>query len=490
MGYVRLVTEIGKLVKSRFLARPVAVSAAAIVVLGAIGLAVAGGPEADATHDATFKLREVSVFDVSKDDQVKGSFLRGQICRCQTEPFAGVRHYPAFVSKVPLYGSVKFGGRGDDTNSAVTYYLAVDESQGTGKGYDRLYFDGNRDLDLANDPVLNLQSTAPDHGYKPNFSSIKSVTCFDFLNLDASGSGSGGGHVQVMPRLLLTGDATNTYRFLFFVRTHFFEGDIKIAGEKFHACLGNDYVVAPDLNSPGAALQLTAPGKSFDWWGGDRISAMHKLGGHYYTFSASPDGSLTVHPYTGELGRFEIGAGGRALTNFSVSGSLDGRKGGVAVGGDLQSGRPVDAAACEIPVGDYLPEFLTVHYGHLRIQLSQNYHSEGKRQSREDRANVFGFPVRKDHSYALDFANQPAVMFASPTNSQRFKPGEEISVMAVLTDPKLDFMIRHLDDMARKQTKDENGRDLGYSRDWSLDPKVIITRINGEKVAEGVMPFG
>ena len=27
-------------------------------------------------------------------------------------------------------------------------------------------------------------------------------------------------------------------------------------------------------------------------------------------------------------------------------------------------------------------------------------------------------------------------------------------------------------------------------RDVSLDPKVVITRANGEKVAEGVMPFG
>lgn len=483
MGYVRRVTQIGKLIKSRFSASRVAVSVAAVVVLGAIGLAVAGGPGADATHEATFKLSEVSTLDANKQD-----FLRGQMCRCQTQPFAEVRHYPTFVSKVPLYGSVKFGGRGDDTNGAVTYYFAVDESRGAGQGYDRLYFDSNRDLDVANDPVLHLQSTAPDHGYKPNFSGIKSVACFGFLNLGAAANNPA--DVEVMPRLLLTGDATNTYRFLFFVRTHFFEGDIKIAGEKFHACLGDDYVVAPDLNAPGTALQLTAPGKSLDWWGGDRISAMHKLGGHYYTFSASPDGALTVHPYAGDLGRFEIGAGGRALTNFSMSGSLDGREGGVAVGGDLQSGRPVEAASCEIPAGDYLPDFVTVKMGHLRIQISQNYHSEGKRMSRDGRPNVYGLTVRKDHPCVLDFANAPAVMFASPTNSQRFKPGEEISVMAVLTDPKLDFMIRQLDDTARKQTKDETGHNLGYSRDWSLDPKVIITRLNGEKVAEGVMPFG
>ena len=34
------------------------------------------------------------------------------------------------------------------------------------------------------------------------------------------------------------------------------------------------------------------------------------------------------------------------------------------------------------------------------------------------------------------------------------------------------------------------GKALGYERNLSLDPKVVITRANGEKVAEGVMPFG
>ena len=96
MGYVRPVTQIGKLIKSRFSASRVAVSVAAIVVLGAIGLAVAGGSGADATHEATFKLSEVSTLDANKQD-----FLRGQMCRCQTQPFAEVRHYPTFVSKVP-----------------------------------------------------------------------------------------------------------------------------------------------------------------------------------------------------------------------------------------------------------------------------------------------------------------------------------------------------------------------------------------------------
>ncbi len=81
-------------------------------------------------------------------------------------------------------------------------------------------------------------------------------------------------------------------------------------------------------------------------------------------------------------------------------------------------------------------------------------------------------------------------MFASPAPEQRVKPGDTLMVMAVLVDPKLDIMIRRLEDTSRKQTKDALGNALGYERNLSLDPTVIITRANGEKVAEGVMPFG
>ena len=90
----------------------------------------------------------------------------------------------------------------------------------------------------------------------------------------------------------------------------------------------------------------------------------------------------------------------------------------------------------------------------------------------------------------LDFSNKPDVMFASPAKDQQVKLGESLEVKAVLVDPKLDMMIRNLDDTTRKQTKGPDGQPLGYERQLSLDPQVTITRANGEKVAEGVMPFG
>lgn len=456
-----------------------------LLVVIAFALAQEAFTEANSTSGTVFKLREVSVFDATREN-----FLRGQMCRCQDKPYAEVKNYPAFASQAPIFGSVKFGEKSDDTNSGATFYFAVDESRGTGKGYDRLYFDANRDRDLANDPVLKVQSNPPDHGYDPHFSGIKARASFDFLKVNLGTNDSSAQFVEVMPRLLLTGNETNTYRFMFFVRTRMFEGDIKIAGQKFKASLGNTYAVAANLNSPATALELTGKDGSFEWWGGDRISAIHKVNGRFFTFSADPTGALTVSPYQGDLGVFQVGAGNRSLTQLAASGSFASRAHAVPVGGNVKSGRPVEASRCEIPIGDYLPEYLTVQFGRLRIALSQNYHSEGKRQSREGRPAVYGIAIRQDRPFVLDFSNPPDVMFTSPVNDQRVKLGDNLSVMAVLVDPKLDIMIRRLEDTSRKQMKDAEGKPLSYERTVSLDPTVAITRANGEKVAEGVMPFG
>lgn len=385
-----------------------------VLVCGLIGAALAfripgaGG----AGVSTTFKLREVSAFGVDKDH-----FLRGQLCRCQDKPFAEVKNYPDFASKAPIFGSVRFGAKADQTNSGWLYYFAVDESRGTGKGYDRLYFDSNQDLDLRNDPVAKLQQHSPDHANAVNFGGTKANVAFDFLKVNLAGSDGASNLVELMPRLLVTASDTQTYCYLFFVRTRLFEGDIRIGGEKFHAQLGNDYAITPGFDSPSTALVLSQGRNTIDWWGGDRQSAIHKVDGHFYRLSATPAGELTVHPYEGELGTFEVGAGARKLTNFSLSGSLRAKDWAVPVGGDIQDGGPVEAKRCQIPVGDYLPEYLSLQFGLLQINVSQNYHSEGKRQSREGRADVFGMAVRKDQPFVLDFSNKPDVMFASRPGS-------------------------------------------------------------------------
>ena len=452
------------------------------VLLWAVGLTAMAALASAASVDskqAVFKLHAVSVFEAGLDN-----FLRGQMTFCETNPFPEVKSYPAFVSKQPLFGSVRFAAGNGQTNGGMQFYFAVDESQGTGKGYDRLYFDLNRDLDLRNDPVL-LTHQQPVKRVVLNSTQYYPQVFFDPLSINFDLGAAGTRPVQIMPRLEVSTYGKVESKLVKFVRTQLYQGEITLGGERYQAWLGEDYRIRGRLDEPDTALLLKSvePGGGwFNWWGADRLKAVHKFGGRLFTCSASPTGEeLIVRPYQGDLGGFEIGPGGRAITNLSVSGSLEAQELAVPVGGDLTNGWPKVARRCQIPVGDYLPNIINVQFGRLGIGISYNYHSEGKPGDRGGRARVYGLRIRRDQPCVLDFSNKPDVMFASPAREQRFKPGDSVEVKAVLVDPKLDFMIRRL------YGPGENG---SKGRTRSLDPKVLITRADGEKVAEGVMPFG
>jgi len=451
------------------------------VLLWTLGLtAVAGqaSPAGEDGREAVFKLHAVSVFE-------RGlySFLRGQMTSCETNPFPEVKSYPAFLSTQPLYGSVRFAAGSGQTNGGMQFHFAVDESQGTGGGYDRLHFDLNRDLDLRNDPVVLTHRQAVKRAVL-NSTRDYSQVYFDALSINFDLGPAGTQPVQIMPRLVVSTYGKVESKSVTFVRTDLYQGEITLGGERYEARLGEDYRICGRLDQPDTALLLRAV-KQGDgwphWWGADRLKAVHKVGSRFFTCSASPTGEeLIVRPYQGDLGEFQVGPGGRGITNLGLAGSLEAREMAVPVGGELTNGWPRLARRCLAPVGDYFPRYINVQFGRLGIGISYNYHSEGRPHDR-DRARLYGLAIRKDQPCVLDFSNQPTVMFASPSPEQRFKPGDTVEVKAVLVDPKLDYMIRGLYGPAEKGSK-------GRSR--SLDPKVLITRADGEKVAEGVMPFG
>jgi hypothetical protein len=186
-------------------------------------------------------------------------------------------------------------------------------------------------------------------------------------------------------------------------------------------------------------------------------------------------------------------------------------------------------------VGEYLPLDLSITLGRLKIDVSDNCHSDGKPRDM-GRLKVFGIKIHKNRTTVLDFSNKPEVIFTSPAKSDRIKPGEELKVWAVLVDPKLDIMVRGL------EGKPYQGLSFSYTIVaaivllapavfWfcsprlrkryrmlpiasaigiivligssvvlhisyppsiysEISPEVLITRANGERVATGVMPFG
>lgn len=264
-------------------------------------------------------------------------------------------------------------------------------------------------------------------------------------------------------------------------------GEIKIDGIEY------DVFMAPYRGTDFCLIPKSNPQNYPRWFGAERLNSTHAIGGKYYSFAKTPEGNkLLVRPFEGDFGTFEVGAGGRDIQEIAIRGSLRSRDTVVAVGGELERGFPKPAKSCRLPVGDYLPAIVTVTFGRLSISVSNNYYSDGQRR-RGSRTDDYGIKVQQDKPFIFDFSNKPEVMFVSPAKDHRVKLGRELKVEAVLIDPELDIMIRRLYDTTRKQKREyvtSDGQKRTIERDVSLDPKVVITRANGEKVAEGVMPFG
>lgn len=501
--------------------------------------------------EVTFEMREVSAFAIAGTNN-RNSYLlvRGQSAQCSTEPDKEVKAYPKLNSAKPLYGKVKFGRTSDNPVAGVEYHFVIDESgekttkpikdkpagsqpytkeaanakPGSGGSllqslvsaltgattstppaapirpptYDRLYFDANRDLDLTNDPVI-LPIKDPPAGANPaNAPSIQTVIYDALAILFDYGPGLGKRPFRLLPRLMIQEYEGKQYPALWFVAATARQGRIRIGSQEYDAVLAQPYMISGRFDPPHTGMFLTRVGSDDSpesWWGADEVKAMRQIDGKYYSTSVTPLGDkLTVRPYRGDLGTLKLGAGKRDLTNLSMYGSLD--SGAVAVGigepaYERRTGRKL-TTECRLPVGDYRASFLTIEYGRLRIGLSNNYHSDGHPRDMAHRASLL-FKIRKDRPFVLDFSNKPEVVFASPAKDQTLKPGDKLEVAAVLTDPKLDIMIRDLEntDPAQKQEyKLPDGGARIRSGPVSLDPDVTITNSSGKIVAQGKMPFG
>lgn len=221
---------------------------------------------------------------------------------------------------------------------------------------------------------------------------------------------------------------------------------------------------------------------------------MHVIGETYYRFATNSTGDkLFVRPYEGWLGTFEIGAGGRDTHEVTITGSLHSKDTAVPIGGELENGWPKPVRSCRLPEGDYVLGDSWITLGRLQIHVSSNRHADGQGRRPPDYPRFYAIKIRADKPYVVDFSNKPDVIFALPAKNQQVKLGEQLQVKAVLIDPILDIMIRRLADTTRKQKREyiaPDGQKHTIEYATPLDPKVIITRADGEKVAEGVMPFG
>jgi hypothetical protein len=231
------------------------------------------------------------------------------------------------------------------------------------------------------------------------------------------------------------------------------------------------------------------------WWGSWSLNSYHKIGDEFFEFMLIEDGNkIAARPYKGPLGTIKAGKGGRELEKVEFNGSVHQKDSVAAPIGIIEDYWTGPVSECRIPVGDYTAYLMKVTYDNLAIDISNNYHTNAQGQPGPKNI-VYGMQVRQDKPYVLDFSNEPMVIFNQPpTNQTTFSRGAELKLAAVLIDPKLDIMIRGLDDTSvkvDKEYKDANGKVIHTAKvNKSLDPNVVIARANGEVIAEGVMPFG
>ena len=262
------------------------------------------------------------------------------------------------------------------------------------------------------------------------------------------------------------------------------QGQITLANRPFKILLGD---------RPEREFFLFDVEKGFGpyWWGSWSLHSYHKIDDNFFEFMLIEEGNkIAARPYKGQLGTIKVGKGGRDLERVEFNGSVRQQGSATAPIGTIKDYWTGPVAECRIPVGDYTPYIMDVTYDNLSITISNNYHTNAQGQSRGKKEIVYGMQVRKDKPYVLDFSNKLMVVFDEPSmRKTSFSRGQEVKFAAVLVDPELDIMIRRLNDTL-VQVEKESSSGRKYTRSKSLDPKVVITRADGEVIAEGVMPFG
>jgi len=441
----------------------------------------------------TFDLEEFSAQDEESPSKIY-ALRYGQYAPTTDEPDENVKAYPELKSEKPVYGSFTLDdGIFPSNRPGATFCFVVDESQGTGKGYDRFYLDLNNDFDLTNDQPA--QPTTPKRKSSLISSLVQNVAeivkpqnvmrpteiTFETLSITLTSSRAGRGgrggrtatptQIKLIPKFTRYGD---DFTNVSIVPATARRGKIKIGESELNVYLARSPYITSSFNNPNTGLYF---GADYDYLG--VLGKIRKIDGKLYQFSASRDGSrLSVAPYEGEYGFLQLGKTAGELKNAKFDeGQLVSRR--ILI--DLKD-CPVDGDKIKIPVGDYNPMSLNFVSDSLGTYFSQ---------ANPGADTAFNFKITTDKPFIFDFANSLKIVFDSPDDMAQLKPGARLSVSAMMNIPDLNLQMMGLDDRT-KQTKTRITLSDGteYIRYAALDPDVKITNASGKVVAQGKMPFG
>ncbi len=263
------------------------------------------------------------------------------------------------------------------------------------------------------------------------------------------------------------------------------KGQIKIHGRQYTALLARVGTTTGSFDRPETVLLLTPADdprhyiQSYE----KHLAAIRTVDGKYYKISATPTGDkLTVTPCGDNVGVLRVDAGDRDIEKREVwGGILVSKEGAVPLGNFFYPVPAEDPGQRRIPVGDYAPKVLFVHFGNVHLSLRPNG------------PLAFNIKIRKDEPLVLNFSAKGNLLLTSPSPTQTFKPGRSVPLVAKIVDPELNLQVCTWD-----ATQKVNKRTYTYalgenftttSCTVSQDPTVVIRDSSGKQVAEGKMPF-
>jgi len=441
------------------------------------------------SNTKTFELKEFSVFEEKQSENTY--YLRsGQYVMIEkNKSNPNVQAYPKFKSSKPIYGSVTFGGSPMDSFSSQCprqeFFFVVDESKGTGKGYDQFYFDSNRDLDLSNDQPLNgaPKPAANDQmeGYPAEFKPPVEVEFEAFTVALSTGQEGSAQKMKLAPSLTIYDDM---FIQAVFTSATAHKGKIKIGSKEHEVYLCQGQNIKGGFADPNTGLHFFGAGDGPDMGMASLLGAIKKIDGMFYRFSASHDGSqLFVHPYDGEYGELQVASD--TIKHPTVDGFLSNKQ-------DLISLKDckVEGDNLKVPTGEYNLMMLRLASNNLSANFYQTSMMRGPEPGTKTSEPTFNIKIAEGEPYVLDMNESLSVVFDSPDKKAQLKPGEQLMVSAMLHLPAQKLMLLGVEDRSIEKERFKIAGNKDYIVYASIDPQVKITDSSGKVVAQGKMPFG
>jgi hypothetical protein len=360
--------------------------------------------------------------------------------------------------------------------------------------YDLLVCDTNGDKDLTNDPQLSALKDLPS-GFTFTTSRYPTAKAFDYVQWKPGGQERS---IRFLPWMRAYGSSPRIY----FTSASFRGGRIKIGG------VWHEAILRPQFGAPVPRLMVREEKKPSEKkpsqqrltrrWQTVQLGVLHHAQEGFCTITLSPEGDkVTISPYRGEFGEFRVSAKGGDAKKRGVAGALVTKERAVVWLGEpgnyYTQERPHQ---CRLPVGNYQPSYLYAERDDLVVLLSaNNRYPVDLSKASGDKKPHFGITISKETPFEFAFASKPTVRFTSPASKGSVvRRGSRVVFKALLLDPKLDVMVRGLQDTAKKtgtrRTLSSSGEIVTLPRYASLDPIMTITNSSGKEVASGKMPFG